>query len=377
MNVFLGGHDLLWSYGRMIFIYSLHNRHTGVVVYGNEYYFGGGIQHAPAGSTPYGTPIRMVDLGVTHVSKDVVEMYLQEISPRYTAETYSLLTHNCNNFSNEVAQFLVGHDLLWSYGRMIFIYSLHNRHTGVVVYGNEYYFGGGIQHAPAGSTPYGTPIRMVDLGVTHVSKDVVEMYLQEISPRYTAETYSLLTHNCNNFSNEVAQFLTSSFLNLKQKRISYLLSPSLYFKPPPVGEFSFSTVVFTALTVRVEGDEPLGSKYPLVLNLWVLLIVSMLPMIQNLEPTLKAGAVPQVPQFRPSVAQPSQPVTTAKSEAPSKSEDPKTTKNAVLAAVNPAGEQQKLVVNGVEGDPHGKARSKVQEEIGNEFAAIMATESLR
>lgn len=78
------------------------------MVYGNEYYFGGGIQHSPAGSTPYGKPIRVVDLGITHVPKDVFEMYLQEISPRYTAETYSLLTHNCNNFSNEVVQFLVG-----------------------------------------------------------------------------------------------------------------------------------------------------------------------------------------------------------------------------------------------------------------------------
>lgn len=78
------------------------------MVYGNEYYFGGGIQHSRAGSTPYGTPIRVVDLGVTHVPKDVFETYLEEISPRYTAETYSLLTHNCNNFSNEVAQFLVG-----------------------------------------------------------------------------------------------------------------------------------------------------------------------------------------------------------------------------------------------------------------------------
>nr|POF06744.1 hypothetical protein CFP56_50669 [Quercus suber] len=44
-------------------------------------------------------------------------------------------------------------------------------------------------------------------------------------------------------------------------------------------------------------------------------------MIQNLETTLKAGAVPQVPQFRPAMAQPLQPVTTAKSEAPSKSEE--------------------------------------------------------
>lgn len=76
-------------------------------MYGNEYYFGGGIQSAPAGSTPYGTPIRVIDLGTTHVPQDVFEVYLDDIGPRYTAETYSLLTHNCNNFSNEVAQFLV------------------------------------------------------------------------------------------------------------------------------------------------------------------------------------------------------------------------------------------------------------------------------
>lgn len=78
------------------------------MVYGTEYYFSGGVQHAPVGTTPYGTPIRVVDIGVTHVPKDVFEMYLEEISPRYTAESYSLLKHNCNNFSNEVAQFLAG-----------------------------------------------------------------------------------------------------------------------------------------------------------------------------------------------------------------------------------------------------------------------------
>ncbi|KAK7283101.1 hypothetical protein RIF29_12385 [Crotalaria pallida] len=73
-----------------------------------EYYFGEGIQHSPAGSTPYGVPLRVVELGVTHVPKDVFKIYLLEISPRYTTETYSLLIHHCNNFSNEVAQFLVG-----------------------------------------------------------------------------------------------------------------------------------------------------------------------------------------------------------------------------------------------------------------------------
>nr|CAB3499407.1 unnamed protein product [Digitaria exilis] len=82
--------------------------HTGVVVYGREYYFGGGIQQGQPGRTPYGTPVRAVDLGVTHVPREMFEDFLREIGPRYTPATYNLLTHNCNNFSNEAAQFLAG-----------------------------------------------------------------------------------------------------------------------------------------------------------------------------------------------------------------------------------------------------------------------------
>ncbi|CAF1945552.1 BnaCnng47270D [Brassica napus] len=44
-------------------------------------------------------------------------------------------------------------------------------HTGIVVYGNEYFFGGGIQYLPAGTTPYGAPLRTVELGESHVPKD--------------------------------------------------------------------------------------------------------------------------------------------------------------------------------------------------------------
>lgn len=207
-------------------------------------------------------------------------------------------------------------------------------HTGVVVYGYEYFFGGGIQHLPAGTTPYGTPIKVVELGVTHVPKDVFEMYLQEISPRYTAETYSLLTHNCNNFSNEVAQFLVGANI------------PDHILQLP-------SEVM----------NSPMGAL--------------IMPMIQNLETTLKAGAVPQVPQFRPasfgqpspslnvslSKASPEVPVVKAE-EQTSKVEIPRSSENPVPPAVKPA-------------DPLGDARSKVQEEIGREFAALMATGTLR
>jgi len=37
---------------------------------------------------------------------------------------------------------------------------------------NEYYFGGGIQSSPAGTTPYGRPLRTVELGVTHIPREV-------------------------------------------------------------------------------------------------------------------------------------------------------------------------------------------------------------
>ena len=37
-----------------------------------------------------------------------VDAFLRELSPRFTADTYNLLSHNCNHFSNELAHFLTG-----------------------------------------------------------------------------------------------------------------------------------------------------------------------------------------------------------------------------------------------------------------------------
>ncbi|CAK9157855.1 unnamed protein product, partial [Ilex paraguariensis] len=235
-------------------------------------------------------------------------------------------------------------------------------HTGVVVYDKEYYFGGGIQHSLVGSTPYGTPIRTVDLGVTHVPKDVFEMYLQEIGPRYTAETYSLLTHNCNNFSNEVAQFLVGATIP------DYILNLPNEVMSSPMGAL-------------------------------------IMPMIQQLETTLRAGAVPQTPQFRPPTLSSTSQATKTGNKSfgdrrgqvigeadnkevksnvkpnvqPAKCVEPEKAENvAVPPAVKPAGVQEKSSVSGrVAGDSLGDARSKVQDEITTEFAAIMATGTLR
>lgn len=56
-------------------------------------------------------------------------------------------------------------------------------HTAVVAYGEEYYFGGGIQKAAPGSTPAGAPTTVVSNGTTEVPKWMFEQYLDGIRDR--------------------------------------------------------------------------------------------------------------------------------------------------------------------------------------------------
>uniref|UniRef100_J3LI99 PPPDE domain-containing protein n=1 Tax=Oryza brachyantha TaxID=4533 RepID=J3LI99_ORYBR len=192
-------------------------------------------------------------------------------------------------------------------------------HTGVVVYGNEYFFGGGIQSLPAGRTPYGRPVRVVELGETHIPREVFEDYLRDISPRYTAETYRLLSHNCNNFSHEVAQFLVGAGIP------DYILKLPAEVMSSPMG--------------------------PLIM-----------PMIQNLESTLRTNAAPQATQFVPTPASVSVPPPQPQPNKPS---------SAAKSSSDDAKQQSEAA------DPLGGARGKVQEEVMREFAAIMASGTLR
>jgi len=82
--------------------------HTGVVVYGTEFFFGGGICQMPPKTTPYGYPVKEINLGKTEVPEELFMEYLSNISPEYTPEKYDLINHNCNNFSDDVCNFLLG-----------------------------------------------------------------------------------------------------------------------------------------------------------------------------------------------------------------------------------------------------------------------------
>lgn len=88
--------------------------HTGIVVYGEEYYFGGmgGIESCQPGGTVLGNPDQVESLGNTQIPKEMFQSYLLQLAQSsFRPHDYHLLEHNCNNFSSEVAQFLTGRDI--------------------------------------------------------------------------------------------------------------------------------------------------------------------------------------------------------------------------------------------------------------------------
>jgi thiol-disulfide isomerase/thioredoxin len=82
--------------------------HTSIVLDNVEYYFGQGVQTCRAGATHHGQPMEKIKLGRTDLPIEVILEYLASLKEVYTPESYDLFMHNCNNFSNDFAMFLVG-----------------------------------------------------------------------------------------------------------------------------------------------------------------------------------------------------------------------------------------------------------------------------
>ncbi|XP_051689999.1 desumoylating isopeptidase 1 isoform X1 [Oryctolagus cuniculus] len=105
--------------------------HTSIVVHKDEFFFGsGGISSCPPGGTLLGPPDSVVDVGSTEVTEEIFLEYLSSLGESLfrnstwvlagssyllrssltvsRGEAYNLFEHNCNTFSNEVAQFLTG-----------------------------------------------------------------------------------------------------------------------------------------------------------------------------------------------------------------------------------------------------------------------------
>ena len=83
--------------------------HSGVVVFGSEIYFGGGIQRSRPGQSQYGVPMRRLSLGRTQLTEDALRDYLSAASAsQFGPDKYHILENNCNHFSEMLCEFLLG-----------------------------------------------------------------------------------------------------------------------------------------------------------------------------------------------------------------------------------------------------------------------------
>lgn len=82
--------------------------HTSIELDGLEYVYDGNVVAITPGTSHLGQPLQRLPLGKTQLPMDVIQQYLQSLREVYTVEAYDLWKHNCNNFSNDFATFLVG-----------------------------------------------------------------------------------------------------------------------------------------------------------------------------------------------------------------------------------------------------------------------------
>ncbi|GAA5829936.1 hypothetical protein JCM11251_007938 [Rhodosporidiobolus azoricus] len=86
--------------------------HTSLVLFGMEVFYGQGISVvSPPYTTHHGTPKKRIPVGITQLDKETFLEYLEGLKETYTADSYHLLTFNCNTFTNDVLGFLNGQSI--------------------------------------------------------------------------------------------------------------------------------------------------------------------------------------------------------------------------------------------------------------------------
>lgn len=82
--------------------------HTSIELDGLEYVYDGNVVAITPGSSHLGRPLQRLHLGKTDLPMEVIQPYLESLREIYTVQAYDLWKHNCNNFSNDFATFLLG-----------------------------------------------------------------------------------------------------------------------------------------------------------------------------------------------------------------------------------------------------------------------------
>ncbi|KAK8801053.1 hypothetical protein WA538_003897, partial [Blastocystis sp. DL] len=87
--------------------------HSGVVVDGKEYSYGGGggIVVSRPRSVEGAEYRETIFMGTTYLSDKQIRDVIHDLKKTYTGDNYQMIQHNCNNFSNDFCKILVGKEI--------------------------------------------------------------------------------------------------------------------------------------------------------------------------------------------------------------------------------------------------------------------------
>jgi len=255
--------------------------HTGTVVFGREYYFGGGICVDAPGATPYGSPVKEHVIGSTRKSLEEFLAFLRSVSPRFTVETYNLFEHNCNNFSEECSRFLTGKGipeyiinlpsevLSTSMGQMIRP-MIDSMQTGIrdASIGHEVNLGNGLGSAPvpmsASRYPALDALHREKIQLAKANRDAIKRKLRELDN--STDPYSIQSlFNYLETSSQANAFpaldlirlyaLDTAHSKIIQTRLRWMVKRFVLIKSTGVGErASCMMALRTAVNLLFLGD---------------------------------------------------------------------------------------------------------------------------
>lgn len=82
-----------------------------LILLGKEFFYSGGICYESPKTTPFGNPLREINLGITEISPADFMDFLKDVQPEFTAAKYNIFENNCNHFSNICSEFLLGNEI--------------------------------------------------------------------------------------------------------------------------------------------------------------------------------------------------------------------------------------------------------------------------
>mmetsp|Transcript_16324 Transcript_16324/g.35767 ORF Transcript_16324/g.35767 Transcript_16324/m.35767 type:complete len:436 (+) Transcript_16324:55-1362(+) len=123
-------------------------------------------------------------------------------------------------------------------------------HSGIVVFGSEYFYCGELVYDVPSGTAFGTPTKSICLGQTlRRVEELHEFCVDVLRPIFNSMSYDALEHNCNHYADRISVFLCGKHLpaDILQQSERIFKAPMLKLMWPALGEWFSSCTSLTSV----------------------------------------------------------------------------------------------------------------------------------